>query len=156
MKISNKDVKVIYLALNKRIFNCIIAHHRLTIKEVATKLDLQVQNATRHIKRLYKDGFLTMTHNKQFQAENIDKFKKFQDDELAKYIDNNIIKAKSRSLSSLPLHIQEAIERGLISKDAIHQHCPIDDTPEHFKNKLSRTHKNLAWSGYSIYNMFNS
>lgn len=153
MKLSENDVKVKAQKVTKSIFDYIIDNKHNNLKLIASKLNFTNQQVKIHINKLHEAGFLTILSDKNYTDNNIHEFKKYQDDELDDYMANNVMKNKYRSTSHIPQHIQDAIYRGLVSKDIIHAHSPLDDTPEKFKNNLNRVHKNMAWYGYSIYNM---
>lgn len=146
------NIKEKYLNDNRMIFNC-IKEEDLTVNEMSLKFGFTEQVIRSHLKRLYDNGFVSRSKNKDYLAINIDLYEDNLKEQLAKYNYNIANKNINAIKNHTPLHIIEAIKRGLISPDIIHTYSPLDDTPEKFKNNLNRVHKNMAWSGYSIYNM---
>jgi predicted transcriptional regulator len=153
--VNNTDVKVKFQAVNKEIYNLIIAHHELTVMEITNLLGLQKQRVRRHIMKLLEHNLLSASPNirdVKYKAINVLNFKEYQEKDMAHYLVQNVKKNLERSLSTMPAHIQEAIASGLISADIVNTYSPLENTPEKFKH-TPKPYINMAWHGYSVYNM---
>jgi len=153
MKPQKMNVKEKFLFDHVRVFEN-IKNEDLTRNEMAAKLNLPIHTISLHIKRLKGEFFITTPHNKTYLAVNVEGFGAYIELEKEKYLKRYSNNIRQILNNNIPLHIQEAIKRGLISPDAVHSHSPLEELASKFKQNERVVKKTTPWQGYSVYNMY--